>query len=194
MSNCVSIVVLSLLIIMNISCNANNSKKQKLAHAIENTLQDIASTNNDIVLSGDTVISIIKIKKQIDCAVWANVSLAEQKLYLYENGILIDTFKISSGDRKHKTPSMDRKFTGRMYKKYTSKKFPGGNYMGLGNMPYVMFIRGGYAIHGTTPGNFALLGKPASHGCIRLHPDHAKVFYELIEKNGVENVWITVVE
>jgi lipoprotein-anchoring transpeptidase ErfK/SrfK len=79
-----------------------------------------------------------------------------------------------------------------MYKKYTSKKFPGGNYMGLGNMPYVIFIKGGYAIHGTTPGNFNKLGRVASHGCIRLHPNNAKVFYDLIKTVGAHNTWITV--
>lgn len=130
--------------------------------------------------------------KQISCAVWAQVNLTQQRMYLYENGKLLDTFKVSTGDRRHKTPIMDRRFGGRLYRKYTSRKFPGGDYMGLGNMPYVVFIKGGYAIHGTTPGNFAKLGKVASHGCIRLHPDHAKIFYDLIKKAGAANTWISV--
>ena len=64
--------------------------------------------------------------------------------------------------------------------------------MGMGNMPYVVFIRGGYAIHGTTPGNFAKLGTPASHGCIRLHPVNARIFYELVKLTGLADTWITV--
>ena len=34
-------------------------------------------------------------------------------------------------------------------------------------MPYSVFFRGGYAIHGT--GYVKQLGRPASHGCVRLH-------------------------
>jgi lipoprotein-anchoring transpeptidase ErfK/SrfK len=64
--------------------------------------------------------------------------------------------------------------------------------MGLGNMPYVVFIRGGYAIHGTTSGNFSLLGKTASHGCIRLHPTNAKLFYDLVQKYSLNETWITI--
>jgi lipoprotein-anchoring transpeptidase ErfK/SrfK len=59
-------------------------------------------------------------------------------------------------------------------------------------MPYAVFIRGGYAIHGTTPGNFSKLGTPASHGCIRLHPDHGRVFYELVKLVGLSNTWVNV--
>jgi lipoprotein-anchoring transpeptidase ErfK/SrfK len=33
-------------------------------------------------------------------------------------------------------------------------------------MPYSLFFRGGYAIHGT--GSTRQLGRPASHGCVRL--------------------------
>jgi lipoprotein-anchoring transpeptidase ErfK/SrfK len=49
-------------------------------------------------------------------------------------------------------------------------------------MPYSIFFRGGYAIHGT----YALsqLGTPASHGCVRLSPQHAKMLYEMVQREG----------
>jgi lipoprotein-anchoring transpeptidase ErfK/SrfK len=53
-----------------------------------------------------------------------------------------------------------------------------------------VFFHGGYAIPGTT--EVRRLGRPASHGCIRLHPDNAKVFYTLVLKNGRENTTITI--
>ncbi len=129
---------------------------------------------------------------QINCMIWIKVNITQQRLYLYVDGNLTNTFVVTTGDAKHKTPTMDRRPSGPMYEKYTSKKFPGGDYMGLGNMPYVMFIKGGYAIHGTTKGNILLLGKKISHGCIRLHPDNAKIVYELIQAKGLENVWVTI--
>ena len=38
-------------------------------------------------------------------------------------------------------------------------------------MPHSIFFYGQYAIHGTDA--VSSLGHPASHGCIRLSPDHA---------------------
>lgn len=132
------------------------------------------------------------IKKQKDAVIWADVSKSAQRMYLYVNGELVDTFKISSGDKKHTTPNFDRRPSGPIFNKYSSKKYPGGNYNGFGNMPYVVFIEGGYALHGTTTGNIKKLGTIASHGCIRLHPDNAKIFNELVREAGIENTWVTV--
>jgi lipoprotein-anchoring transpeptidase ErfK/SrfK len=125
-------------------------------------------------------------------AIWADVSKKDQRLYLYVEGQCVDTFKISSGDKNHKTPNIDRRPCGPQFQKYTSKKYPGGNYNGLGNMPYVLFVQGGYGLHGTTVGNIKRLGTPASHGCIRLHPDNAKIIFELAKAVGVENTWVTI--
>ena len=49
-------------------------------------------------------------------------------------------------------------------------------------MPYSIFFAGGYAIHGTY--SVAQLGRPASHGCIRLSPGNAATLYRLVQKEG----------
>jgi hypothetical protein len=46
-------------------------------------------------------------------------------------------------------------------------------------MPYSIFFDGGYAIHGSY--EIGRLGTPASHGCIRLHPNNATTLYRLVE-------------
>ena len=130
--------------------------------------------------------------RENDCLLYAEVIKQNQTLYLYLDGNLIDSFAVSTGVGKYQTPAMSVRPSGPLFTRYTSKKFPGGNYRGLGNMPYVVFIRGGYAIHGTTPGNFKKLGTPASHGCIRLHPVNARIFYELVKLSGLTDTWITV--
>lgn len=132
--------------------------------------------------------------KQKLCKVWAHIQKEKQQLYLYVDGSLVDSFKVSTGDTKHETPKLDLRPSGPMFKKYTSKKYPGGNYQGLGNMPYVVFLKGGFAIHGTTTGNITKLGKKASHGCVRLHPDNGKLFFELVKQVGIENTWVTISE
>jgi lipoprotein-anchoring transpeptidase ErfK/SrfK len=45
-------------------------------------------------------------------------------------------------------------------------------------MPYSIFFNGGYAIHGSY--EVSRLGRPASHGCIRLHPKNAAVLFALV--------------
>jgi lipoprotein-anchoring transpeptidase ErfK/SrfK len=131
-------------------------------------------------------------KKQIACKIWADVSKKDQRLYLYVEGKCVDTFKVSTGTKGHETPNIDRRPSGPVFRKYTSKKYPGGNYNGLGNMPYVVFVQGGYGIHGTTLGNIPKLGTKASHGCVRVHPDNAKIFNELVSAAGLQNTWITI--
>lgn len=60
-------------------------------------------------------------------------------------------------------------------KKWYSRKYGG-------NMPNAIFFRGGYAIHGT--GAVGMLGRPASHGCVRLHPANSAKLFALVQKHG----------
>lgn len=149
--------------------------------------------NLEQIVASDSANKVItNSKRQIERIVWARINKTDQRLYLYLDGQIVDTFKVSTGDKKHETPLMDRQPTGPIFQKYTSKKYPGGNYNGLGNMPHVVFVQGGYGIHGTTRDNIPRLGKKASHGCIRLHPDNAKIFNELVRKVGLNNTWVTI--
>ncbi len=49
-------------------------------------------------------------------------------------------------------------------------------------MPYSIFFRGGYAIHGSYA--MSSLGRPASHGCVRLAPSHAAQLYQMVQTEG----------
>ncbi|WP_363352139.1 L,D-transpeptidase [Methylocystis echinoides] len=49
-------------------------------------------------------------------------------------------------------------------------------------MPHSIFFRGGYAIHGSYA--TSALGRPASHGCVRLAPGNAAVLYQLVQEEG----------
>lgn len=131
--------------------------------------------------------------REKDCMIYALIDKSSQTLYLYIMGEPADSFKVSTGKgKKYETPKMERHPSGPVLTKYKSRKFPGGNYKGLGNMPYAVFISGGYAIHGTTPGNYAKLGTKASHGCIRLHPDNGKLFNALVKTAGLRQTWISI--
>jgi hypothetical protein len=49
-------------------------------------------------------------------------------------------------------------------------------------MPNSIFFAGGYAIHGTY--ETRSLGRPASHGCVRLSPSNAAVLYQMVQAEG----------
>jgi len=57
-------------------------------------------------------------------------------------------------------------------------------------MPYAIFFHGGYAVHATY--DLKRLGRPASHGCVRLHPDNAAQFFSMATHNGLQNTKIIV--
>lgn len=127
-----------------------------------------------------------------ECPLVAEIVKAKQLMYLYIGGELKDSFAVSTGIPGRETPNINMRASGPVFTRYTSTKYPEGDYKGLGNMPYAVFVKSGYAIHGTTQGNFAKLGKKASHGCIRLHPDNAKLFYDLVKIFGLNNTWVIV--
>jgi len=57
-------------------------------------------------------------------------------------------------------------------------------------MPYSIFFHRGYAIHGTY--ELSRLGGPASHGCVRLHPQNAAILFSLVREEGPRNTRIVV--
>jgi hypothetical protein len=136
------------------------------------------------------------------CPLWVKVVRSEQKLYLYQNSALVNGagWATSTGGKGTGTPPMETTINGRVYNKYSSHAHPGGDYNGLGNMPYAVFIDfggGGYAIHGTPKGNWKYLGQPASHGCVRIHPDNAVIFNQMVRNTVAltgtkRSVWISV--
>jgi lipoprotein-anchoring transpeptidase ErfK/SrfK len=57
-------------------------------------------------------------------------------------------------------------------------------------MPHSIFFHGGYAIHGTY--EISGLGRPVSHGCVRLDPGNAAILFGLVERQGSGNTTIVV--
>ncbi|MFW8645013.1 L,D-transpeptidase [Rhizobium beringeri] len=57
-------------------------------------------------------------------------------------------------------------------------------------MPFAVFFNGGYAVHATF--DLKRLGRPASHGCVRLHPDNAAQFFSLARQAGLANTRVVI--
>jgi lipoprotein-anchoring transpeptidase ErfK/SrfK len=115
----------------------------------------------------------------------AKVSLSQQIMEVTVDGRPTYTWKVSTGDRRHITPTGSFKPT-RMHEMWYSKKYDNAP------MPHSVFFSGGYAVHATYA--ISRLGRPASHGCVRLHPDAAADFYQLVEAFGPGNTSILIVK
>ena len=116
--------------------------------------------------------------------VLARIDLSDQKMTIYVDEKLAHTFNVSTGRGSYRTP------TGRWQAKWLSPRHRSRKYNNA-PMPWSVFYYKGYAVHGTT--EIRNLGRPASHGCVRLHPDNAEIFFKLVKATGMANTLITVV-
>ncbi|MBZ0215697.1 MAG: L,D-transpeptidase [Fimbriimonadaceae bacterium] len=115
--------------------------------------------------------------------VTAKIDISEQRMRIYVNGRQVYTWKVSTGRSGYRTPTGNYR-PQRMYRRYFSTKYNNSP------MPYSVFFRGGYAIHGT---NYVRsLGRVASHGCIRLAPGNARIFFNLIRQHGTNRTNIII--
>lgn len=114
----------------------------------------------------------------------ARVDLSEQKMRVYQNGILRYVWPVSTARRGKVTP------TGSWTAKHLSKNHRSSRYNNA-PMPYSIFYSGHYAIHGTD--QISRLGRPASAGCIRLHPDNARILFNMTAQAGLKNMRVRVV-
>jgi lipoprotein-anchoring transpeptidase ErfK/SrfK len=120
----------------------------------------------------------------ITSTVLINIDKASQKMTVSLDGVQQYEWPVSTGLRGYTTPSGT--YTARsMNKIWYSRQWDNAP------MPHaVFFTRDGHAIHGTL--EVKRLGKPASHGCVRLSPKNAATLFALVEKTGLKNTQVVL--
>jgi lipoprotein-anchoring transpeptidase ErfK/SrfK len=113
----------------------------------------------------------------------AEIDLSEQRLYLYIDGRLSNSWAVSTARRGYRTPVGNFRPI-RLERSWYSRKYD------WAPMPHSIFFLGGYAIHGTT--EVRRLGRAVSHGCIRLHPSNAKKLFRLVRQVSSRNTRIVI--
>jgi hypothetical protein len=113
------------------------------------------------------------------------VDKATQRMLVIQNGYMRYIWPVSTGRDETATPNgvyapqrLERNWFSSAY--YNSP------------MPYSIFFHNGYAIHGSYAIN--QLGGPASHGCVRLHPHHAALLFDLVQQEGPDKTTIEVAD
>jgi lipoprotein-anchoring transpeptidase ErfK/SrfK len=118
-------------------------------------------------------------------SILARVDISEQTLKVYVDGWPRYTWPVSTARAGYRTPTGSYRAQ-RMEAMWYSRKYD------MSPMPHSVFFSGGFAIHGT--GYIKRLGTPASHGCVRLHPANATLFYNLVKSYGMANTQIVVTQ
>lgn len=116
-------------------------------------------------------------------SVVARIDLTAQRMTVAIDGTIRHTWAVSSGRSGYPTPKGDFRAQW-MSRMWYSRKYD------LAPMPYSVFFHGGAAIHGTSA--IGMLGRPASHGCVRLAQPNAAVFYGLVRKYGLASTQVIV--
>ena len=113
------------------------------------------------------------------------VDKATQRMLVIQDGYVRYMWPVSTGRDNMQTPNgsyapqrLERNWFSSAY--YDSP------------MPFSIFFHHGYAIHGS----YAIdrLGGPASHGCVRLHPHHAAILFDLVQQEGVDRTTIEITD
>lgn len=115
--------------------------------------------------------------------VTAKISLSSQTMTVTQNGVIKYKWKVSTARRGYSTPTGS-------YRAYWASRHHRSRKYGNAPMPYAIFFKGGYAVHATF--DLKSLGRPASHGCVRLHPSNAATFFRLAQKYGLSNTKVVI--
>ena len=111
------------------------------------------------------------------------IDISAQTMTVVVDGDRYATWRISTARSGYYTPRGS-------FKPYVLKKMNYSRKYDNSPMPHSIFFRGGYAIHGT---NYVKsLGRPASHGCIRLAPRNAAALYSIVRQYGMKQTRITI--
>jgi lipoprotein-anchoring transpeptidase ErfK/SrfK len=127
--------------------------------------------------------ALLAVATQAKADLLIQVDKGTQRMTVYRDGEALARWPVSTGVAKYDTP--DGRFTPfRMEKEHFSKEWDDAP------MPYsIFFTKQGHAIHGT---NHTSIGRPASHGCVRLSVAHAAQLWDLVKAEGMNKTKVVL--
>jgi lipoprotein-anchoring transpeptidase ErfK/SrfK len=113
----------------------------------------------------------------------ARINISSQRMDVFVDGAPRYNWAVSTARPPYRTPTGTFRPTA-VVRYHASTIYSGSP------MPYAIFFLRGYAIHGSYETKY--LGRPASHGCVRLHPANAAALYSLVKQYGAGNTLIQI--
>lgn len=112
-----------------------------------------------------------------------HVDKSSQRMTVSVDGVPRYVWSVSTGGPRYDTPSGTFR-PNRMDKDHKSEEYD------QAPMPYAMFFDDkGHAIHGTYEKS---IGRPVSHGCVRLSVAHAATLWSLVKQEGMGNTKVVL--
>lgn len=129
------------------------------------------------------LLSIFAMASTAQATVSVRIDISSQTMSVSVNGWPYASWRVSTARSGYWTPRGS-------FRPYLLKRMHYSRKYDNSPMPHSIFFRGGYAIHGT--GYLRSLGRPASHGCIRLAPGNAARLYSLVRQYGKGDTRIVI--
>ncbi|HZP78414.1 MAG TPA: L,D-transpeptidase family protein [Pseudolabrys sp.] len=128
---------------------------------------------------------LLGLSAQARASVLVTISKADQQMSVVVDGSERYRWPVSTGRPGYATP------TGsfhpiRLEESWFSRRFDNAP------MPHSVFFHYGYAVHGTM--EESRLGRPVSHGCVRLSRVNAATLFDLVREQGFAQSRIVVVD
>jgi hypothetical protein len=113
-----------------------------------------------------------------------DIDKSKQQVTVFVDGVETYQWPVSTGKRGYATPSGTYTALS-MNEVWYSKEWDNAP------MPHaIFFMKDGHAIHGSY--EVKNLGKPASHGCVRISPQDATILFALVKKAGLSNTQVVL--
>ena len=129
------------------------------------------------------LLCVVALTTSARAAVVVDIDRAVQRMSVTVDGVSRYTWRVSTARRGYITPPGT--YHPEMLARYWfSRKYYNSP------MPHSIFFYGGFAIHGSY--EISHLGRPASHGCVRLDPGNAAVLFGLVQREGMAATTIVI--
>jgi hypothetical protein len=119
-----------------------------------------------------------------NAALLITIDKAKQRMIVSRNDVPLYDWPVSTGQRGYDTPAG-------LYKPFRMEKDHFSREWDDAPMPHsIFFTMEGHAIHGSY--DVKKLGRPASHGCVRLAPQHAAILWSLVREEKMANTRVVL--
>jgi lipoprotein-anchoring transpeptidase ErfK/SrfK len=133
------------------------------------------------VLAG--LVFALALTRSASAAVVVDIDRSVQRMAVTVDGVARYNWRVSTARRGYVTPP------GTYHPEMLARHWFSRKYYNS-PMPHSIFFYGGFAIHGSY--EISRLGRPASHGCVRLDPGNAAILFGLVQREGVDATTIVI--
>ena len=133
------------------------------------------------VLAG--LVFAVALTSRASAAIVVDIDRSVQRMAVTVDGVPRYNWRVSTARRGYITPP------GTYHPEMLARHWFSRKYYNS-PMLHSIFFYGGFAIHGSY--EISHLGRPGSHGCVRLDPGNAAILFGLVQREGMSTTTIVI--